>query len=245
MKKIVIFVSLAVLYVSCQKKDSQSIEPGIYEAYQQGFSEIVTVTKASHTGNEDIVVVKSMEEGVKFPSIFDGIDIIEGKPISDLFGGSIILVDVSKQYELPLEYTLVVETNGKSVLTIQNNSISTIEYNISRNGDQLCFSLSIKNGQIVRFSPKFLRSFGNFPIGDESLIVTSKDKDYRKYVTLQGEIQGESIILYFYDARISNGRTYVSQSNINYLDIDRIRTEMNETDVLEFVKKAIYFKKKE
>ena len=240
MKKIVFFVLVLMLCISCQKEAFQPIEQGIYEAYQQGFSEIVTVTKSSYTGDDDVVVFKTMEEQFKFPSIFNGINIETGNPISDFYnGGSIRIVDVSPNNIQ--QYILTVGKNGKTILT--NNYGYTTEYNIKKNDDQIWLS-PVEKGTILRFSPKLHNFLGSLPmqtIDDESLIVTSKDKDYEKYATIQGEIQGENLILYFYNARISN----VSSSNINYLDIDRLREEMNEGDVLEFVRKVIYFKKKE
>ena len=241
MKRIVFFLSLVILCVTCQKEVSQpAVEPGIYEACQQGFSEIITVTKSSSTGRDDIVIFKSMEERFKFPSVFDGINFEEGRPMFDFYGNSIIFVGASK-YQLPLEYVLTVGENGKTTLVIQNNYVSTIEYIISEKQSQIWLS-AIEKDRVIRFSPKLLQS--NFPIDDVSLIVLSNDRDYKNYSTIQGEIQGETIILYLYDARISRGSSTVSSFDTNYIDIERIRDEMEQDDILEFVKKAIYFKKK-
>ena len=246
MKKIVFFVLVSMVCISCQKEASQPIEQGIYEAYQQGFSEIITVTKSSYTGNDNIVVFMTMEEQFKFPSIFDNVNIETGNPISDFYNGgrgSIRFVDIPLNNTQ--QYTLVVEKNGKTTLT--GNFILITEYNIKKNDDQICLSL-VGEGTFIRLSPKLYNLIGSLlmrTIDDESLIVTSKDKDYEKYATIQGEIQEENIILYFYEARISRGLSQVSQSNANYLDIDRLREEMDEDDVLEFVRKAIYFKKKD
>ena len=253
MKKIVFLVFWAILCISCQKETSQTIESGIYEAYQQGFSEIITVTKSSYSGKEDVVVFKSMEENFEFPpvsSIFDdlGVNFQRGMSFGNIYANDV----VRDNQRLPIEYTLTVEDNGKTTFAIKYPYMITIltpteGYNIRKNGNQIKLS-PVEDVTIIRFSPKFRQLSSGIPpifsIDDEPLIVTSKDKDYDKYTTIQGEIQGENIILYFYDARIKRGSSHLSQTDINYLDIDRIRKEMNNDDVLEFVRKAIYLKKK-
>jgi len=223
MKRIIFFVFLAVVVISCKKEGFLPIEPGIYEAYQQGVSEIVTVTKSSYTGSDAIVEFKGMDERFKFPTIFDK-NIKTGKPIGSYFG---FQSDDVSQKNGPLEYILTVGENGKA--TFKSDYRIATAYNISRKGSQLLLSSTVK-GSIVRLSPE-----GGFAV------VSSNDKDYGKYTAIRGEIEGETIILYFYDAQI-NGR--LSSHDDNYLDIDGIRTAMDQDGVLEFIRKAIYLKKR-
>jgi len=239
MKRIIFFVFLVITTISCKKEVSQSVELGTYEAYQQGFSEMITVTKLSYTGSDDIVEFKNMDEEFKFPNpICDKFGCIEGKPYG-LIRGRVALVDDIPCY-IPLRYILTIEKNGKA--TFEANYKTAIVYNIARKENQILLSNTTK-GQIVRFSPKLFLLNNTISLTDESLVVSSNDKDYEKYTTIQGEIKEETIILYFYDAQIKRNSSRVSSYDSNYLDIDRIRTEMEQDDVLEFVKKAIYLKK--
>ena len=262
MRRINFFISLSIITISCQKEVIPPVEPGVYEAYQQGFSEMITVTKSSYTGSDEIVAFKGMDERFKFPNFLDklGYTVVEGSPIHSFYGhqprpGGIRFVDVSEENEA-LEYILTVGENGKA--TFKSNyydntdrmNLFKIEkvYNITRKGDRISLSSTIK-GEIIRFSPKFFQlsiGAGGVPphAYDESLIVTSKDKDYGKYTTIQGKIEEETIILYFYDAQISGSSSSMSSYDINYLDMNRIREEMEQDEVLEFVRKAIYFRKK-
>jgi len=255
MKKTLLFVSLAIITVSCQKEAVSPVEPSVYEACQQGFSETVTVTKSSCTGSDAIVTYKSMDEQFKFPTIVD--ELKTGKPIGSYYGyrmdGLISSDDVDESYfgekydrmesgfnipdesEPSAEYILNVGENGNATFT---SKYMETEYHITRNGNQIRLSPTTKD-PIVRFSSKLISS--SLSAFDESLVITNRDKDYAKYSTIQGEIEGETVILYFYDAQITRGSSFVSSSDMNYLDIDRIREEMGQDEVLEFVKKAICF----
>ena len=240
MKGFLLVVLVTLGFVSCKKNSTPNAEVGIYKAYQQGFSDISTITKSSVVICNEIVTYKDMDEesGLLLSSL-GGKNM--GRPVSYFYGykfegeegnlSSIRFVDIVAPEKPIYISTLQIENNGIATLSKTNDYLGfePIEYRIRRSENRIFLALA-KKGPIIRFTVK------PFSEWDESVILKVGDKDYEKYSTIQGGIlDNGTIVLYLYETAVGID-TY-------YIDIPLIQRELQEGAELKFVKKAIYLKK--
>ena len=216
----IIFLLISILFLcSCSKKDEIEliIDSGVYKSYKQELSPINAITKNG---------------------IVDGseIEFIVGIPLGSFYGSNIDFFNMDPPVDPLREPTILIDSiaieKGNIVYFIYTSDyiFESLPKIVSKKGDNI-FIKPQDNADVLKFSPR-----------NRVVLVTDKN-EAEQYLTMKGKIHEAGFMLTTYTIYVKNSHFYSGTNNSNYLDLDYLRSELQDNDTLIYVKKDTYFRK--